>query len=299
MPAMASVPTWSLAQESQLLTPQGDLWQPGSFIDGRFQVLHELGSGGMGVVYQALDLQFSRHVALKVLDADMVAHPTARRRMQQEAEALSRIEHPNVVRLFEAFELDSRVVLVLELVAGGTLGDIIGDNGVTCRQALPLLAGILAGLQAIHDAQLVHRDVKPENVLLTAAGVPKLADLGVARDTQSTKQGLTTQLGTRLGTPYYMSPEQAQGLAVDARSDVFSMGVLAFELLTGQHAFDGPSEIEVLAAIVREPPPLQRLIGRCSPQTIDVIAQSLAKQVDDRFGSARAMARALALSGGA
>ena len=190
-------------------------------------------------------------------------------------------------------------VLVLELVAGGTLGDIIGDNGVTCRQALPLLAGILAGLQAIHDAQLVHRDVKPENVLLTAAGVPKLADLGVARDTQSTKQGLTTQLGTRLGTPYYMSPEQAQGLAVDARSDVFSMGVLAFELLTGQRAFDGPSEIEVLAAIVREPPPLQRLIGRCSPQTIDVIAQSLAKQVDDRFGSARAMARALALSGGA
>lgn len=276
------------------LDPSGD-WAVGSVIHQRYKIVGFLGAGGMGTVYKAQDLFESREIALKVLDADLMLHRTAGLRMQQEAEALRKIHHPNVVHLYHAFDCQGRLVLALELVAGGTLTQLIGDRGCSEPEALYLLQGILAGLQAIHTAGLVHRDLKPDNVLLNAAGVPKLADLGVARDLTSGPGRIKTHIGTRIGTPYYMSPEQAQALDVDVRSDIFSVGVLAYELLCGNKAFEAASELEVLAAIVRQQPPLNRLAGRCSPNVIDVLAQAMSKDREQRFASAAAMARALEL----
>ncbi|MFZ4580515.1 MAG: serine/threonine-protein kinase, partial [Myxococcota bacterium] len=262
-------------------------------LHGRYQVLDTLGAGGMGTVYRANDLQGWQHVALKVLDAELVAHPSARRRMEQEASAMCRVNHPNVVRLLDTFDHGGQLVLVLELVGGGTLGHHIGQAGLPEEQVVPWMCGILAGLQAIHEAGLVHRDIKPDNVLLTETGVPKLADLGVAREMRPGQNRMETRLGARIGTAAYMSPEQVQGLPVDARSDLFSAGILAFEMVTGQRAFDAPSESEVMAAIVREEPALELLEDCCSDELRDVIAQALAKHPDDRFASAWAMSRAL------
>ena len=282
---------------SRFAEPEGDShdhWEVGSLIRQRYQLLGVLGSGGMGTVYRATDLAESRQVALKVLDAELLVHRTASLRMKQEADALARVHHANVVHLYQTFESDGRLVLVLELVAGGTLTQHIAGKGLVADEVLYLLQGLLAGLQAIHEAGLIHRDIKPDNVLLTAAGVPKLADLGVARDLLGPPGRHRTQLGTRIGTPYYMSPEQAQGLEVGLASDLFSVGVLAFEMLTGRKAFEAESEIEVLAAIVRDQPQVDLLHTRCPAEMVDVITQALAKHPDHRFGSARAMARALA-----
>ncbi len=276
--------------------PEGDSadgWEVGALIGHRYQVLGLLGVGGMGTVYRATDRAELRQVALKVLDAELLVHRTASARMKQEADALARVHHANVVHLYQAFESGGRLVLVLELVAGGTLGQRIAGNGLPADEVLYLLQGVLAGLQAIHEAGLIHRDIKPDNVLLTAAGVPKLADLGVARDLLGPTGRHRTQLGARIGTPSYMSPEQAQGLEVDLTSDLFSVGLLAFEMLTGRKAFDGASDLEILTAIVRDQPQIDLLHPRCPAPMVDVIAQALTKNPAQRFASARAMARAL------
>ncbi len=155
------------------------------------------------------------------------------------------------------------------------------------------MGGILAGLQAIHDAGLVHRDIKPDNVLLTEHGQPKLADLGVARDTTLPKGPAITRLGTQIGTAAYMSPEQVQGQVVDARSDIFAVGLLAYELITGRKAFARDTDVECMAAIVRDPVDVAALRGRCAPGLAHAIAQALAKDPADRFASARALGRAI------
>lgn len=272
-----------------------DVWELGSIIRRRYQLLGLLGIGGMGTVYRAQDLVEGRQIALKVLDADLVAHRTASARMVQEANALGRVWHANVVQLYDAFDCEGRFVLALELVAGGTLTEHIGRAGCPADKALYLLEGILSGLQAIHDAGLVHRDIKPDNVLLTAAGVPKLADLGIARDTMKVQGLVKTQIGARVGTPHYMSPEQAKGIDIDARSDIFSVGVLAYEMLTGTKAFDAPNELELLSAIAFQEIRMDRLASKCSASVADVLAQATAKDCNLRFSSPRAMARALNL----
>jgi serine/threonine protein kinase len=265
----------------------------GTVFAERYCVEAVLGAGGMGIVYLATDQHAGRRVALKVLDAELVSHPKALLRMRQEAVALRRVDHPNVVGLFDAFEVGNQFALALELVAGGTLARHIGREGLPYRQVINLLQGVLAGLEAIHQAELIHRDIKPDNVLLSAAGVPKLADLGIARDQQQ-QGGTRTQLGARLGTPHYMSPEQAQGLALARTTDIFSVAVMACEMLTGQRLFEGNSEIDVLAKIVRGEPDLTGLHGRCPPEMVDILKQALNLDPERRFGSARALARALA-----
>lgn len=263
----------------------------GQTLHDRYYVEAKLGEGGMGSVYRAQDTRLTRKVALKVLAADLIAHPTARRRMTQEANALARIEHANVVRVFDVFDHDQLLVIVMELVTGGDLSKQIRPGGLPESQAVTLIDGILAGLGAIHTAGLIHRDVKPENVLLTATGEPKMTDLGVARDSQAQQK---TQLGARLGTPEYMSPEQAQGLAVDARSDLYAVGLILFELLTGSRPFSGTSEFELMAARVQQAPDLRSLSGRCSAALQQVVATALARDVDHRYANAEAMRQAVA-----
>ncbi len=271
----------------------------GQVLNGRYHVDAKLGQGGMGAVFRATDSRLTREVALKVLSPELVAHPTARRRMTQEANALARIEHPNVVRLFDVFDEGQMFVMVLELISGGDLRQRIQSQGMPEVEALRLMDGILQGLQAIHEAGLVHRDVKPENVLMTQKDLPKLADLGVARDASGAGK---TRLGARLGTPEYMSPEQAQGLTVDHRSDLFSAGLVFFELLAGVRPFAGTSELDVMSAVVHQPPNLARLHGKIEQKTGNVIEALLQKDPERRVQSAsdaRAMLGTAVVVGGA
>ncbi|MBM4345488.1 MAG: protein kinase [Deltaproteobacteria bacterium] len=256
----------------------------------RYRLDRLLGEGGMGSVYQATDLRLNRQVAVKLLAADLVSHPTARRRMTQEANALARIEDPHVVRVFDVFDHGARLAMVLELVTGGDLTQFVRPGGIGEDQALQLMDGILKGLTAIHGADLVHRDIKPENVLVSAQGVPKLADLGVARDASAKER---TQLGARLGTPAYMSPEQAQGQPCDARSDLYAAGLVLFELLSGERPFAGQSEIDVLAARVQRDPDWARVHGRCSPGVAQVLRRVLHRDPLRRPASAAEFAALL------
>jgi serine/threonine-protein kinase len=256
---------------------------------GRYRVEKTLGEGGMGVVFQAIDTRLGRKVAVKLLRPELLAHPTARTRMTTEANALARIEHPNVVRMLDVFDEGPALALVLELVTGGDLAQKIPPAGLPQAQVLPWMAGILAGVQAIHQAELVHRDIKPSNVLLTATGVPKITDLGVARDNSRER---VTVLNARLGTYEYMSPECVQGAGVDARSDVYSCGVLMYEMLCGSPPFRG-QDFEIAAAQVGQSADLSKLSVNASPSVIGVVARALAKEPARRWSSAQGMAEAL------
>ncbi len=258
--------------------------------DGRYRVTSVLGEGGMGIVFRAYDTRLDREVALKALHASLVAHPTARARMTTEAKALARIEHPNVVRVLDVFDEGPMLVMVLEFVPGGDLEAKIRPGGLREAEVAPLMVGILAGLEAIHDAGLVHRDMKPGNVLVSGKGVPKITDLGIARDGQAKEK---TRVGATLGTPEYMSPEQVKGIAVDARSDIYACGIVLYELLTGHKPYDATSEFDIISAHVREPPNLAALEGKVSSGWIAVVRKALAKAPAERFGSAKEMADAL------
>ncbi len=257
---------------------------------GRYNIESVLGDGAMGSVYRAKDTRLDRDVALKVLHGELINHPTARSRMTREAKALARIEHANVVRILDVFDEGKCLVLVLELVTGGTLADGIPTLGMEGGQAASLMKQILAGLQAIHQAALIHRDIKPANVLIDAKGGLKLADLGVAHDSE--QRGMT-RMGAHIGTPEYMSPEQVRGIEVTAASDVYSCGIVLCELLTGGLPFGGESQFDVEVAHVQAEPDLTVLEDRAGPAFASVVRKALMKKPDERWSSAAAMASAI------
>ncbi len=265
---------------------------------GRYRIDAQLGEGGMGTVWRATDVMLDRTVALKCLAAELTAHPTARRRMEQEARVLARVQSPNVVQVRNVFEEADILTLELEYVSGGDLEGRVSPGGLADSAVLDLAVKTLNGLKAIHAAGLVHRDIKPANVLLDEAGQPKITDLGVAHDPKAREK---TRLGTSLGTPDYMSPEQVRGEAVDARSDVYAMGVMVYQLLCGELPFSGTSEFDIASAHVREAPDLGRLARTSKPETVAWVARALAKSPGDRWQSADEMAKAAQqiLSGGA
>ena len=257
---------------------------------GRYRVDGLLGTGGMGTVYRATDLRLQRTAAVKLLHAELTAHPTARRRMEQEASALARIDHPNVVAVRNVFEEHGLLAIELEFMSGGDLLSKTPPGGMPEALAVRTLCGVLAGLQALHEAGLVHRDVKPDNILIAADGTPKLTDLGVARDAQAAER---TQLGTVLGTPEYMAPEQIQGLQVDARADLYAAGMVLYRAMTGGLPFAATTEFEWKLAHVKEPPNLAPLRAKATPGLAAVVARALAKSPGARFASADEMRRAL------
>ena len=257
---------------------------------GRYRIDKVLGVGGMGFVYKATDISLGRTVALKLLRKELTSHPTARRRMEQEARALARIEHQNVVQVRSIFEENGLLAMELEFIAGGDLGDRVEAGRVPCEEAVRLTRGILAGLQAIHDAGLVHRDVKPQNVLMTSSGVPKVTDLGVARDSEAVEK---TRLGTQLGTPAYMAPEQIQGVDVDLRADIYASGIVLYELLTGQLPYEAQSDFDWAVAHVQQAPDMAALAGLCTDGIRAVIERSFAKTPEQRWQTASEMAGAL------
>src|SRR6202140_3425249 len=223
---------------------------------GLYRIESPLGEGGMGVVYRALDTKLSRPVAIKFLSDDL-ADADTRRRFQREAQMASSLNHPHILTVHDAGEFEGRQYLVTEFVDGGTLKDWAKSEKRTWRQTVELLTNVADGLAAAHAAGMTHRDIKPANILVAKSGYAKLADFGLAKLTYTTPEDVTrtlaaepTRPGMIVGTIAYMSPEQASGRPVDAGSDIFSFGVVFYELLAGRRPFVGASELVVLQTII-------------------------------------------------
>ena len=273
---------------------------------GHFRLVSVLGRGGMGVVYLAEDLTLRRKVALKVLPAAVAADPERRSRFLREARAASAVAHPSVAAVFEVGEEGADLFLVMEHVAGQTLHDRLAARGaLDLGEARRIAAEIAAGMAAAHEAGVIHRDLKPANVMIAAGGDVKILDFGIARsiapasgeplEVAPTLTAGATAEGRILGTPGYMAPEQMYGRAVDARADVFSFGVLLYEMITGARPFAGETSIERLVAVSRDtpPPPSARRPG--VPRALDrLILRCLEKRPEDRFPSFREILAALA-----
>jgi eukaryotic-like serine/threonine-protein kinase len=231
---------------------------------GPYEIVAKVGEGGMGEVYRARDTRLNRPVAVKVLSREL-ADLAARRRFQREAQAASSLNHPHILTVLDAGEWEGREYLVTELVDGGTLKDWLQGPRRDWRQAVELLTGVADGLALAHEAGILHRDIKPANILVTSSGYAKLADFGLAKvHDEAAPEAITrtqtvapTSPGVIIGTLVYMSPEQASGKPLDARSDIFSFGLVLYEALAGQRPFTGASDLEILHAIVgQQPAPL-------------------------------------------
>ena len=259
---------------------------------GVYEIVARIGEGGMGTVYRAIDTKLHRPAAIKLL-SDELADPTARRRFQREAQTASSLNHPHIVTVFDAGEIDGRQYLATEFIDGGTLRDWL-HGGHDWRDIVELLIGVADGLATAHDAGILHRDVKPENILITRSGYAKLADFGLAKldaapapEDAPTIVDTRTRAGAIVGTAAYMSPEQALGRRVDARSDSFALGVVLYEALSGKRPFTGPSQTDVLHAIIHTPPaPLPDAL----PVALrTIVAKALAKSPADRYQTMRDM----------
>jgi serine/threonine protein kinase/Tol biopolymer transport system component len=272
---------------------------------GRYEVLDLLGAGGMGEVYRARDTSLSREVALKILTGEATRDSVRFRRFQTEAQASAALSHPNIVSVYDVGEEAGTPYIVSELVEGTTLAGALARGPLPTRRLLELAAGIAEGLAAAHAQGIVHRDLKPANVLLTAGGVPKIADFGLAKhfrpSSDSEGSHLTTlpdertAEGTILGTVGYMSPEQAKGEPADFRSDQFSLGSILYEMATGKRAFQRSTLVQTLAAIVQEEP---EQVGTLNPETPAplrwIVERCLAKEPKSRYAASEDLARDLA-----
>jgi Tol biopolymer transport system component len=255
---------------------------------GHYQILAKLGAGGMGCVYEAQDSRLNRVVAIKVLPPDRQSgapNPLAR-----EAQAASALNHPNIVTVYEIGREGATEFIVMERIAGQTLARMIGSHGIELREALRMAAQVADALAAAHEAGIVHRDLKPGNVMVTERGLVKVLDFGLAKrmavDSASDQNPTATMTkpGQVFGTVAYMSPEQAQGVQVDARSDIFSFGCLLYEMVTGQRAFHEEGELLTLAAVVgKEPRPANELKPGLPPALERIIEICLRKKRIDRW----------------
>jgi serine/threonine-protein kinase len=274
----------------------------------QYQILEQLGSGGMGDIYKAQDLRLNRVVAIKVLSQASAGDPERRRRFILEAQAASALNHPNIITIHDIISLDNSEYMVMEYVQGQTLVDLIPKGGLRMPLALKYAVQMTEALAAAHQAGIVHRDLKPANVMVTENGLVKILDFGLAKltdagpvatigadQTQTLAKAPLTVEGSIIGTVSYMSPEQAQGRKVDTRSDIFSFGVVLYEMVTGARAFGGDNAVSTLSAILRdEARPITEVAPDVPPQIEQVVKRCLRKNPDDRWQSMQDVRAALA-----
>jgi serine/threonine protein kinase len=269
---------------------------------GPYEVLAPIGAGGMGEVYRARDARLGRDVAIKVIAFDASSDPERLRRFEQEARTVAALNHPSILSVYDVGTEVGAPYVVFELLEGESLRQRLGREAVAARRAVDWAAQIGRGLAAAHDRGIVHRDLKPENLFLTKDGRVKILDFGLAKlllGEETAEEGgdsptlsAQTNPGTLLGTVGYMSPEQVRGLAVDARSDIFSLGAVLYEMLSGRRAFRGNTAADTLTAILKEDPPAlgTALDSGVSPALARIVGRCLEKAPEERFQSARDLA---------
>lgn len=267
---------------------------------GPYEIVGQIGAGGMGEVWKAKDTRLGRDVAIKVLPTDFAEDAGLVRRFHQEAKILASLNHPNVVQVFEAGDFEGSPFLVMELLEGETLRARLHSKPLAPKRAAEIAREASLGLSAAHEKGILHRDLKPENRFLTKDGHVKVLDFGLAKveaskpiGQESETRALLSEPGTIVGTSGYLSPEQVRGETLDQRSDLFSLGVILWEMLTGQRPFAGDSSVEVMHAILKEDPPeLDEALQ--VPHPLERILRSyLAKEPAGRFHSAHDLAFAL------
>jgi hypothetical protein len=255
---------------------------------GRYEILELVGRGGMGVLYRARDAVLERDVALKMMLLDFTTDQTARDRFQREARAVARLQHRNVVTIHELGEVDGAPYIVMEFLSGRDLDAMLkGDMKLTLAQKLDVVIQLCEGLGYAHEQGIVHRDVKPGNVRVLEDSTVKILDFGIAKFAQSS----ITQSGAIMGTPSYMAPEQIMGKPVDGRADLFSVGVLLYELLSGQKPFSGESPTTVVYQIMHvEPAPVNTAVPELPDSLHEIVSRALQKNPDDRYSRASELA---------
>jgi eukaryotic-like serine/threonine-protein kinase len=277
----------------------------GQRVAGQFEIVDRIGAGGMGAVYRALQPEMNRHVAIKILHPKYVSRKDLVARFRREARAMSQLSHPNTARVFLYGQLDDQsCYFVMEYLEGRNLAQVVRAEGpMEAHRALEVMVQVCGALEEAHRAGIIHRDLKPENIFLTNQGgiedYPKVLDFGLAKVTEKQMRPgslILTGEGMVFGTPEFMSPEQAQGKPLDTRSDIYSLGVVLYELLTGKLPFDAKQPLEFIHLHVSKPPiPLhQRAPDRTfMPGLEEVVMRALAKSPQDRYSSAVAFAEAL------
>jgi predicted ATPase len=285
------------AQPEALKLPSGTRF-------GRYDILGSLGAGGMGEVYRARDTRLGRDLAIKVLSTSLTADPQDLDRFEREACSASALNHPNIVTIFELGQVDSTYYIAMELVEGELLRDMLASGAIPLQKAIAIGVQIVEGLAKAHENHIVHRDLKPENLMVSHDGFVKILDFGLAKlvhpvfgeSRKTFSVGASPTLpGTIMGTLEYMSPEQANGVQLDFRSDQFSFGLVLYEIVTGKRSFQRRSKAETLAAILRdEPEPVASLNPQAPAPLCWLIDRCLAKDPKDRYASTRDLARDLA-----
>ena len=268
--------------------------EPEATLSSKYKLVRSLGAGGMGSVYLARDLTLNRDVAIKFVALSGIGDATATRRLVREAQAAAALDHPFICSVHEvATASDGRPYIVMQFVEGETLADQLRRGPLDPRAALALAADIADALRAAHAQGVIHRDLKPQNVIMTPSGRPKLVDFGIAHILQKTTAAIGEDEETHtnltgpdqvVGTPGYMSPEQLQHRPVDARSDLFSLGAVLFQCLTGRAAFAGRSSIEIGGQVLlSEPPRVSSLRPELTARHDDIVSRLLAKDPSSRF----------------
>lgn len=270
-----------------------------------FKIEKLLGKGGMGVVYRARDVRLDRPVALKVLRADLTENPDRRRRFLLEAKAASAVTHPSIAQIYDVDEVEGTTFIAMEFVEGQTVGQLISKRELDLIGSVEIALQISEGLSKAHEANIVHRDIKSDNIMVTRDGHAKLLDFGLAKlldpvaaDEESDVLGMQetetlshTQPGTVMGTAAYMSPEQARGMPVSQASDVFSMGIVLYEMVTGELPFKGDTPLDTMHSIAFvEASPITVIRKNLPPELHRVISRCLRKKPEHRYGNARALA---------
>ena len=264
-----------------------------------YEIVKKLGEGDMGVVYKARDTKLDRYVALKVLSANAVSDPERKRRFIQEAKAASALNHPNIITIHEIAHENGLDFIIMEFVDGRTLDELIGRKGLKPNEALKYAIQAADALAKAHTAGIIHRDLKPANIMVNNDGLVKILDFGLAKLTERTVESgfeptqtleledrPVTEQGSVMGTIAYMSPEQAEGKQVDARSDIFSFGSVLYETIAGRRAFQGETKMATLAAILqREPRPIAEILPATPRDLEKAIARCLRKDPGRRFQS--------------
>ncbi|MCI0416059.1 protein kinase [bacterium] len=261
-----------------------------------YEILEPLGKGGMGIVFKALDTRLQRIVAIKMLPAEFAADEKSRRRLMAEARAASALNHPHICTIYEIDETNGSLFIAMEYVDGHTLSEEISSGPIEIGRALDLATQIAEALQRAHGQKIIHRDIKPNNILVTDDGNVKILDFGLAHVLKEAEEELLskaitreeslTETGKIVGTIHYMSPEQIGGTNVDARADIFSFGVVLYQILTGTLPFQGDSVFEIMSSILKNKPPSLSKYNSKVPAAIEkIVAKALAKDRDERYGS--------------